>query len=213
MNRIRLRSPLAMTGALIVAAAVVFAIVATVYLPRWWLSGLVVLDIELAAFGVVLILMQGMTSRRAQADVVEHMVPQCIDLLTAASDLENLRVWPEPGASKATSTDPSGQLREIVGRVHRASNYIAFLPDPARLRGNDLIAAAEELARVITDIRTTTESCYGDVDQRVAGRHTSAVAAVAAADEGFVTAIRSFVVPDRWSLARLRPRARRVSAP
>lgn len=214
MNRIRLRSPLAVTGMLIVAATVVGAIAATVWLPLWWLSGLLVIDAELAVFGVVLMLMPGMRIRRAQAEVIEHMLPACLDLAAAAHELDNLRVWPQVGPATATG-DSARRLREFAERVHRSSHYVAFLPDPARSTGNDVIAAAKELDRVITDIRATTKPGYhGQIDQRVVDRHARAVAAVATAREEFRVAIRAFVAPDPWSrLTRLRPGARRVSAP
>lgn len=214
MNRIRLGSPLAVTGALIVTAALAFAISATVWLPGWWLSGLIVIDAELAMVGALLILMPRMRIRRAQAEVVEHMLPACLDLDAAAYELERLRVWPQPGATVATSTDPAERLREIADRVHQASHCVAFLPDPARPAGNKVIAAAEGLDQVITDIRATTKQGYqGQIDRRVVDDHTRAVAAMATAREEFRTAIRAFVVRDPWSgLARLLPRVRRASS-
>ncbi|MGP4014676.1 hypothetical protein [Saccharopolyspora sp. 5N708] len=149
----------------------------------WWGSGL--FTVVGAAVTSMITLVLGLLNRRSERRRLsrERKVADYPELVSAASTLAELPVWP------AESADPRAQYDEL----HSLAQRIAFF-SPQKVTGTlpELLNAGDHLVKAITDIRADSRPVHGNnVDQRYAERHGAAVNRLDEAINAFATAART----------------------
>jgi hypothetical protein len=182
-------------GGAFAAGAVLIAIAAVQVVPVWAGSGVAVLVGVLAGLMIAGLLRETRFGHAVAAGMAEQVLPSCLALGEVAVTLAGLPVWPAsgtaaggPGVGDRGDADPD----RLAERVADAARALALRPEPVRVAAAGVVGAAADLAGVITDIRATSRPGYRDaVAVHRVDEHTSAVAALTAAHETFVAAVRA----------------------